>query len=237
MSGRATNGTSGRSASLVLRTIGGFMALAVVVGVALFGPAGTIAYWQAWLYPLVFFGYTGVITIYLWRADPMLLQRRVEGGPLAEQEASQRVIQSLASVAFLAVFVISGLDRRFGWSSVPAPLSIGADVLVAAGFGIIFLVFSVNTYTAATIRVADEQTVVSSGPYSVVRHPMYAGALLMLLATPIALGSWWCLLACAPLIGVIVWRLLDEEHYLVERLPDYAEYRARVRTRLIPGVW
>jgi protein-S-isoprenylcysteine O-methyltransferase Ste14 len=137
----------------------------------------------------------------------------------------------------MSIFVMSGFDRRFGWSNVPAPLPIAADALVGAGFGIIFLVFSVNTYTAATIRVADQQTVVSSGPYSVVRNPMYAGALLMVIATPIALASWWALLACAPLVAVIVWRLLDEEHYLVEHLPGYARYQVRVRSRLVPGVW
>jgi protein-S-isoprenylcysteine O-methyltransferase Ste14 len=223
--------------SLALRTVLGFLALLVVVGAALFGAAGTFDYWQAWLYLLVFFGSAAAITLYLWRVDPKLLERRVEGGPLAEQETSQRVIQSVASLGFIAVLVVPGLDHRFGWSNVPGWLSILADVVVAIGFWIVFLVFRVNTFTAATIALAGEQRVIDTGPYASVRHPMYAGALLLLLATPIALGSWWGLLAFVPMVLAIVWRLQDEERFLVEHLAGYGEYRSRVRARLLSGMW
>jgi protein-S-isoprenylcysteine O-methyltransferase Ste14 len=224
-------------ASLVARTVLGFGALLVALGAALFLPAGTFDYWQAWVYLLVFGGSAAAITVYLGRHDPALLQRRVSGGPTAEHERRQQLIQVIASVAFVGLYVVAGLDRRFGWSHIPAVVSLAADVVVAFGFLIVFFVFRENTYTSATIEVAADQVVISSGPYAVVRHPMYSGALLLLLATPLALGSWWALLMFMPLCAVIVWRLTDEERFLVARLSGYAEYRGRVRSRLIPGVW
>jgi protein-S-isoprenylcysteine O-methyltransferase Ste14 len=226
-----------RSASLALRALAGFLALAVVMGAALFGTAGTLSYWQAWLYLLALFGSVAVITLYLWRADPRLLERRVDGGPLAEREASQRLIQSVAGLAFIAMLVVPALDHRSGWSDVPRTISMLADAVVVIGFWIIFQVFRVNTFTAATINVLQEQSVVSTGPYRMVRHPMYAGALLMLLATPVGLGSWWGMVAFAPLLLAIVWRLQDEEGFLIRTLKGYAEYRAKVRYRLVPYIW
>jgi protein-S-isoprenylcysteine O-methyltransferase Ste14 len=223
--------------SLAARTILGFVALLLALGCALFLPAGTVDYWQAWVYLLVFGGSAAAITLYLWNRDLALLQRRVSGGPTAERERSQQVIQLVASVAFVGLYVVAGFDRRFGWSDVPIVVSLAADVVVLLGFLIIFFVFRENTYTSATIEVAADQAVISSGPYSVVRHPMYAAALLMLLATPVALGSWWALLMFVPLCAVIVWRLKDEERFLSANLPGYGEYRAQVRRRLIPGVW
>jgi protein-S-isoprenylcysteine O-methyltransferase Ste14 len=223
--------------SLGLRTILGFVALLLVVGTALFVPAATLTYWQGWLYVVTFFGSAAAISLYLWRADPKLLERRVQRGPLAEGEASQRLIQSVAGLAFIALLVVPSVDHRFGWSNVPWPLSILADVVVVVGFWIVFVVFRVNTFTAATIGVAAEQRVIETGPYGLVRHPMYAGAMLLLLATPVALGSWWDLLACVPMLAVIILRLQDEERFLLEHLPGYMQYRARVRFRLVPGVW
>jgi protein-S-isoprenylcysteine O-methyltransferase Ste14 len=224
-------------ASLAARTILGFAALLLALGVALFLPAGTFDYWQAWVYLLVFGGSAAAITLYLWNRDLALLRRRVSGGPTAERERSQQLIQLVASIAFVGLYGVAGFDRRFGWSHVPVVVSLGADVVVALGFLIIFFVFRENTFTSATIEVATDQTVISSGPYGVVRHPMYAGALLMLLATPVALGSWWAILMFIPVCAVIVWRLSDEEQYLSANLTGYDEYRARVRRRLIPGAW
>ena len=225
------------SASLALRTITGFVALAAVMAAALIAPAATLAYWQAWLYLAVFFTSVTVITLYLWHADPALLERRVAAGPLAEPDPSQRVIQSLAALAFIALFVIPGLDHRFGWSTVAAAASVLANVLVAIGFWIVFRVFRVNTFTAATIDVARDQAVISTGPYGVVRHPMYAGALLLVAATPIALGSWWGLIAFLALAAVIVLRLQAEEQFLMRNLSGYADYRRRIRWRLVPFIW
>lgn len=223
--------------TVATRTILGFTQLLIALGVALFAPAWTFDFWQAWVYLLVFFTSAALITLYLWRSDPQLLQRRLKAGPAAEREKSQQLVQLVAAVAFVGLFVLSSLDRRFGWSTVPSLVSIAADLLVALGFLIVFFVFRENTYAAATIEVAADQAVVSSGPYAVVRHPMYAGALLMLLATPVALGSWWGMTMFIPMVVVIVWRLIDEETFLSSSLKGYAEYRARVRHRMIPGIW
>jgi protein-S-isoprenylcysteine O-methyltransferase Ste14 len=222
---------------MAARSIAGLLFLLLVLGVALFAPAGTLGYWQAWLYLAVFGASAGAITLHLWNHDPQLLERRLRAGPTGEQRPIQRLIQSVASVAFLAIYVVAAFDNRFGWSHVPGVVSVVAEVFVAIGFAIVFLVFRENTYTAATIEVASGQSVISTGPYGVVRHPMYAGALLLLAATPIALGSWWGLLLFAPICLVIVWRLLDEERFLTTDLPGYAEYCANVRWRLVPAVW
>jgi protein-S-isoprenylcysteine O-methyltransferase Ste14 len=215
----------------------GLAFLLIVLGVALFAPAGTLEYWHAWVFLAVFGAVTLAITLWLAARDPALLARRVQAGPLAEPKLGQKIVQSLASLAFIAVFVLAGFDHRRGWSRVPDVIAIAGDVLVALGLGGVFLVFRENTYTSATIEVAREQTLVKTGPYAIVRHPMYACAFVMLLGVPIALGSWIALIAVVPLFGAIVWRLLDEEKVLGAELPGYAEYRAEVTSRLVPHVW
>jgi protein-S-isoprenylcysteine O-methyltransferase Ste14 len=166
-----------------------------------------------------------------------LLASRVQAGPTAETQRSQQVIQSLASLFFIAIFVVAGLDFRFHWSHTPPVLSLVSDGFVALGFFIVFLVFRENTYTSAVIEVAEEQKVISSGPYSLVRHPMYSGAILLLVFTPLALGSWVGLPFPLPLIAVVIARLLEEEKYLSAKLPGYAAYRSKVRYHLIPFIW
>jgi protein-S-isoprenylcysteine O-methyltransferase Ste14 len=225
------------NAGVAMRTLVGFAQLILVLGVAIFGPAWTLDYWQGWLYLVVFAGSAAAITAYLSGTDPALLQRRLSGGPLAEHATTQKLIQLVAGVSFIAVFVISSLDHRLSWSTVPTPLVLIANVVVVVGFAIVWRVFKENTYTAATIEVAAEQTVVSSGPYALVRHPMYVGALLMLLATPVALGSFWGVLMFIPLLAAIVWRLADEERFLTTHLSGYDAYRRQVRYRLIPLIW
>jgi protein-S-isoprenylcysteine O-methyltransferase Ste14 len=194
-------------------------------------------YWQAWVYLGVFSVCVILITAYLAKYDPRLLASRVQAGPTAEVEKSQKLIQSLASLFFIGLFIVPGLDHRFHWSRVPAILSLIADGVVALSLFFIFLVFRENTYTSAIIEVADQQKVISSGPYSLVRHPMYAGAFLLLLFTPIALGSWVGVPFALLVMLVIVARLLDEEKYLAANLKGYEEYRQKVRYRLIPFVW
>ncbi len=129
------------------------------------------------------------------------------------------------------------LDHRFGWSSVPAYVAISGDVLMLAGFAITFAVFKANTYTSGIIEVAEDQRVISTGPYAVVRHPLYSGALIMLFGIPLALGSWWGMLINVPLTVAVIWRLLDEERFLGEHLAGYVEYKEKVHYRLVPGVW
>jgi protein-S-isoprenylcysteine O-methyltransferase Ste14 len=223
--------------NLATKTILGFAQLVVALGLLLFAPAWTFDFWQAWIYLLVFVTSSALITIYLWKRDPKLLERRVNAGPSAEKEKKQKLIQVFASLAFIGLMIAPSLDHRFSWSNVPVLVVIGGDLLAALGFFIVFLVFKGNTFTAATIEIAPDQTVISSGPYAVVRHPMYAGALIMLFGTPLALGSWWALLLCIMMTFVIIWRLLNEETFLSKNLSGYNEYCRKVQYRLIPFIW
>jgi len=212
-------------------------ALTAVVGAIIFVAAGTTHYWQAWLYLLVFMLVSLFITIYLVKNDPELLKRRMRGGPQAEQRTSQKIIMLFTSVVFIALVVVPGLDRRFGWTLVPIVLVILGDALVAIGFYFIFLVYKENSYTSATIEVAADQKVIDTGPYKFVRHPMYASALLYLLGTPLALASYWGLIPFVAIIPFLMWRLMDEESMLKKELPGYSQYQQRVRRRLLPGIW
>lgn len=211
--------------------------LFVVMALLLFVPAGTVRYWQAWVYWAIFAATGAVMTFYLARHDPALLERRMRGGPGAEREPTQRRIMRLILLAFVGVFVVPALDHRYGWSDVPLALVLAADALVAVGFYLIFLVYRENTFAAATVDVVAEQKVISTGPYAIVRHPMYASALLYLLGTPLALGSYWGFVPIVALIPLLIWRIVDEERVLRERLPGYGEYRQTVRYRLVPGIW
>jgi protein-S-isoprenylcysteine O-methyltransferase Ste14 len=217
-----------------------WLALAIVAGVMcvlLFGTAGTTQYWQAWVYVSIFLGASVLITLYLMNKDRALLARRMRGGPMFEKEGTQRIIMVFTSLGFIALLVVPALDHRFGWSAVPVGAVLLGDVLVAVGFYFIFLVYRENTFTAATIEVTAGQKVIATGPYAVVRHPMYASGSLYVFGTPLALGSYWGFLALAAMIPFLLWRLLDEERILTRDLPGYAEYRQRVRHRLVPMVW
>ncbi len=222
---------------LLARAFLGFAFLFAVIAVVLFGAAGTLDYPRAWWMLAVFFGSAGAITIWLWFRDKALLERRVKAGPGSESDPMQNVVQALASVVFLGTFVVPGLDARFGWSHVPLAASIAGDVLVALGFLVVFLTFRANTFTAGTIELAEGQHLVDSGPYAIVRHPMYAGALIMFVGIPPALGSWWGLLPAAGIVPVLAWRLTREETFLAANLAGYSDYRARVRYRLAPILW
>jgi protein-S-isoprenylcysteine O-methyltransferase Ste14 len=215
----------------------GLAGLASVMGALLFLSAGTIRYWQAWVYLAVFVTACAVTTLDLLARDPALLERRMRGGPTAEKEPTQRVIMLFASAAFVALLVVPALDRRVGWSAVPTWLALVGDALGAAGFLIVGRVYRENTYTAATIAVEPGQTVIATGPYALVRHPMYTGALLYMFGTSPALGSYWGFAAFAVMLASLLWRLRDEERVLARELPGYAEYQQRVRYRLVPHVW
>ena len=212
-------------------------ALAGVMAVLLFVPAGTLRYWQAWVYLSVFVGASALVTLDLLSHDRALLERRMKGGPAAEQRPLQKLIMLGASVSFIALLVVPALDHRFAWSSVPTVLVIAGDALVAIGFYLIARVYRENSFTSATIEVMQNQTVISTGPYAVVRHPMYASSLLYLLGTPLALGSYWGFVPVAVMIPFLIWRLLDEERLLARNLAGYTAYQQRVRRRLLPLVW
>jgi protein-S-isoprenylcysteine O-methyltransferase Ste14 len=223
--------------SLHKRAFTGLAILFLVMASLLFVAAGTLHYWQAWLFLAVYFAASLAITLYLVRKDPALLERRMSGGPFAEKERAQRTIMFVTSVGFIALLVEPALDRRFGWSDLPAYFVLAGDLLMLLGWLGIYFVFRENSFASATIESAADQRVISTGPYAWVRHPMYAMALLMLLGIPLALGSWWGALIVIAIVPALVWRLTDEERFLLRNLPGYPEYRGRVRYRLLPFIW
>jgi protein-S-isoprenylcysteine O-methyltransferase Ste14 len=209
----------------------------IVLGALLFLPAGTFDYWQAWVFIAVFVACNLPLTTWVAINDPQLLERRMRAGPAAEKEKSQKIIVTIAFLAFAGEVLIPALDRRFGWSEVPTSVVVLGNALIAISYVGFYFVFRENTYGAATIRVEENQRVISTGPYAVVRHPMYAAALILMLGIPLALGSWWGLLAFAFGVPALVWRILDEERLLKRDLPGYAEYTQRMRFRLIPRLF
>jgi protein-S-isoprenylcysteine O-methyltransferase Ste14 len=223
--------------SLSMRSLRALAIFYVVIAAAIFLAAGTLDYWQAWVFLLAYFAPSLAIVVYLAKSSPELLERRMRGGPRYEKELAQKIIMSLISVGFVALILLPALDRRFGWSEMSGWIALAGDAFVLLGWLAMFLVFRVNPWAASTIDVAAGQTVVSSGPYALMRHPMYAGAFFMLCGIPIALGSWWGLVPLALILPALVWRLLDEEKVLEKNLPGYADYEATVRWRLIPMVW
>jgi protein-S-isoprenylcysteine O-methyltransferase Ste14 len=211
--------------------------LFVVMASLLFVAAGTFHYWQAWLFLAAYFGPALAITLYLMKKDPALLARRMSGGPFAEKEPVQKVIMTIASLGFVGLIVVPAIDHRVGWSRLPPYEALTGDLLLLTGWVGIFLVFRENSFSSATIELAADQTVISTGPYAWLRHPMYAAALLLLLGIPLALGSAWAALIVLALVPALIWRLMDEERFLVQNLPAYREYQRRVPYRLFPGLW
>ena len=222
---------------LNISAIGWLLVLLVVMGAVLFVSAWTFNYWQAWVFLSVFGLSSLAVTVYLMKNDPKLLERRMHGGPTAEKELSQKIIMSAASIGFAAILIVPALDHRWHWSAVPPYAVIAGNILIVLGWTIILFVFRENTFTSATIEVAADQRVVSTGPYAVVRHPMYSGSLLYFLGIPIALGSWWGLLVGILMMPIFVLRLFDEEKLLARNLPGYSEYMDRLKYRLVPFVW
>ena len=209
----------------------------VTFGLLLFWPAGTFNYWQAWVFIAVFTALTAIYTIYVGVQHPEVLRRRMRAGPAAETRPVQKIVAAGVYVMFAALLVVSALDHRFGWSPAPAAISVAGDVLVAIGLGITMLVVIQNTYAAATITVEAGQKVVSTGLYGLVRHPMYGGALIMLVGIPLALGSYWGLGVIVPSLVILAVRILDEENALTKELDGYSEYLHKVHYRLVPYVW
>jgi protein-S-isoprenylcysteine O-methyltransferase Ste14 len=222
---------------LYLKASAGLLLLFLAMAAMLFIPAGTLDYWQAWVFLAVYFASSLALSLYLMKKDPELLRRRMRGGPTAEKETVQKIIISIVSLGFIALLIVPALDHRFAWSHMTTYTAPAGDALVALGWLAIFFVFRENTFSSATIELAPDQKVISTGPYARVRHPMYAGALIMLVGIPIALGSWWSVLIVVAILPALIWRLFDEEKFLARNLPGYVEYRNSVRYRLIPMVW
>jgi protein-S-isoprenylcysteine O-methyltransferase Ste14 len=220
-----------------LRTLRASVIGLVVLGILVFVPAGTLAYWRGWLFVIVFALSTNAIGVYLACNDPALLERRMKVGPQAETRPIQKILITLAFVAFFALPAVSALDHRLGWSDVPGWVSVIGAFLVVLGLMVNLLVFRENSFGASTIEKMEGQRVISTGPYGLVRHPMYVGVLIMLLGVPLTLGSYWGLLFLVFNVPLLVLRILDEEAMLRRELDGYAEYAQRVRYRLMPGVW
>lgn len=221
----------------VMQTLAVMVLGVIALGLVLFLPAWTLAYWQAWVFIIVFILSTNAIGIYLYLKDPALLARRQKLG-FADQSLTQNIIISIALFSTLAVMVWSAFDHRFAWSLVPPAISVLGDALVVLGLFIPFLSFrGNNSYGGATIEVVEGQHVMSSGLYAHIRHPQYLGNVIMVIGVPLALGSWWGLIVLAITIPVLAWRILDEERLLEKDLTGYREYEQTVRYRLVPYLW
>lgn len=218
---------------LVVKAVAGAVTAEAAVVLLLFASAGTRDYWQGWAYAVLFALYLSVGTPYFLVKAPDMVRRRLAVGPAAEREKSQKIIQAINSLLACLLFVLPGLERRCGPLAVPPAASLAALALCLAGMALVVRVSLFNHYAAATVTVEEGQTVVSTGPYARVRHPMYAAVLLWFMATPAALGSLWGLAPAVLLAGMIVIRLLYEERYLRQHLPGYTEYCRHVRYRLV----
>jgi protein-S-isoprenylcysteine O-methyltransferase Ste14 len=209
----------------------------VALGFILFLPAGTFDYWQAWVFIAVFTAGTILPSAYLARTDPAALRRRMRGGPLVETRMVQKFVIVGAFASIFGMIAFSAYDHRMGWSRVPPWVCVVGDVLIVVGLVAGVLVVVQNRYAAAAVRVEAGQTVASRGLYGIVRHPMYAANLVLMVGMPLALGSYWGVLFLIPNVLVLALRILDEENLLTRELPGYPEYTEKVRYRLIPYVW
>jgi protein-S-isoprenylcysteine O-methyltransferase Ste14 len=207
-----------------------------LIGLALFLSSGTINYWQAWVYLGVGAASSVPLTLHIIN-DPILLENRTRAGPTAEQRLIQKIVVGCLAIPGIAVFIVPGLDYRFGWSRVPSWLSIIGDILIIVAMWMGYRVFKVNSYGSATVEIRQDQEVISTGPYAITRNPMYSSAAVYFIGMSLALGSYWGLIPAVLTILGLVLRLFDEEKFLAQNLPGYTDYCAKVRWHLIPGVF
>jgi len=226
--------TNAEMKNLIVKIIIRFSLLTVIIGVLTLLPAGTFNYWQVYIYisflvvPMIF------VIVYFLKNDPKLLDRRTK---TQEKEKAQRIIRIVFTLFYLSAFIVSGLDRRFGWSHVPLSAVLSADFISLLGYSIVFFVFKQNSYASRVVEVDNNQKVISTGLYSIVRHPMYAGVIIMWVPIPVALGSYWGLIPIAAIPLGLVLRIVNEESLLARELPGYKEYCQKTKYRLIPFVW
>ena len=205
-----------------------------IFAAALFIPAGTLKYWQGWAFLAAWFVPGFAALGYFYKHDPQFLERRMKR---KETVREQKIIMKFFFVIFAVAFLLPGLDHRFGWSHTPLWLTLVSLALVFGSYMLVILVMNANRFAASTIQVESGQTVISTGPYGLVRHPMYSGICMMMLFAPLALGSYVALPVFALVVPFIVLRLLNEEKVLRQELPGYTEYCLQTRFRLVPFVW
>jgi protein-S-isoprenylcysteine O-methyltransferase Ste14 len=215
----------------VIRMFG--VSLLVLMAV-FFLPAWSFAYWQGWLYLAVLFIPLCFVVVYLLKNEPDLLVRRMH---YREREKEQNLIIKLSYIPFTLAYILPGFDFRFGWSNAPVWVIILSDVLVLASYLWVVNVFRTNRYASRVVEVDKEQKVISTGPYALVRHPMYTGVAVMYLVSPLALGSYWSVIPALFILPILIFRLLNEEKVLARDLPGYSEYMDKVKFHLIPGIW
>jgi protein-S-isoprenylcysteine O-methyltransferase Ste14 len=206
----------------------------LLIAALLFLPAGTTDYWEAWLYIILLFTPVLALGSILLMRDPQLLERRMT---LAERESSQRWVIALSTIVLLVIYMVPGFDKRYGWSDVSPLVVLISDALILAGYGLFALTLRENRFASRVVELQSEQRVIQTGPYRLVRHPMYLAIAVMFVLSPLALGSWWGLLASAVFPAVLVGRIRGEEILLRRDLPGYDDYCRRVRYRLLPLIW
>ena len=221
---------------IIIKTIITFIIGVIVIGAILFLLAGSFNYWQAWIFTIVF--NLGLVTqsMYLAIKDPALLERRKNLAP-AEESTKQKILLFMGLGSLFGLILFSGLDYRFGWSHMPPIISLVGDALIALSFIVYIIVFKENSFAASSIQTFEDQTVISTGLYGIVRHPKYVGDLILTLGMILALGSWWGLIFFVITILALAWRILDEEQLLKHDLPGYEDYTHKVRYRLVPYLW
>jgi protein-S-isoprenylcysteine O-methyltransferase Ste14 len=220
--------------SLKKTIISRFFLIYFILGLLFFLSAGTFKYWEAYIYMAVIAVPMTFFVSYMFKHNPKFLERRMK---VREKREKQRVIQKLAIVPFLFSFLLPGFDRRFGWSDLPVPVTIAGLVLVLLGYLMTLQVFRTNAFASRVVDVEVEQKVITTGPYALVRHPMYFSVIIFYLFTPVALGSCWAMIPALLIIPFLIVRIIDEEKELGDNLVGYREYMQKVTYRLIPGIW
>jgi protein-S-isoprenylcysteine O-methyltransferase Ste14 len=220
--------------SLLKKIIIRFSLGILILGLLILWPAGTFNYWQFYVTIAVLIVPMLFVLLYFLKKDPMFLERRLR---VREKEKQQKRIQLIFTFFFLFGFILSGLDKRFGWSAVPTQIVILVDLLILLSYIMVFFVFKQNSYASRIVEVEKSQKVISTGLYGIIRHPMYTGIIVMYTLLPIALGSYWGLLPMATIPLALVLRILNEEKVLRNELPGYEDYCKKTKYRLIPFLW
>jgi len=220
--------------ALIKKVVLRFGMFIVVMGLMFFLPAGTIKYWEAWAYMAILVIPMIIFLFYLIKHDPELLERRMK---MKEKETEQKTIIKIGSLIFILIYLIPGFDQRYGWSSVPVATIIIADIIVFSGYLLFVRVLMENSYASRIVEVELQQKVITTGPYRIVRHPLYSAVFLMYCFGPLALGSYWAMIGSVLLIVILVARIKNEEKVLSRELEGYQDYLQKTKYRLVPGIW